>query len=345
MQQISASALTIVGGVASLLSIGAIATALFAKQRVPRWNFEATTALVIGGSTGIGLETARELVRKRVKHVVIAARREEVLKKAVEDLRGTKDAVHSPTEVYYVVMDVCSDESVNSAVAEAERLCGSCPISLLMCNAGFATPTRFLDSTMRNAEQMMQTNFFGCLRAMWAVMPKMVAQRRGRVVLTSSLAALAPIAGYTLYAGTKAGLRALAHSADMENSCFGVRVQVVSPPDVDTPGFDSENEVKSPECRAISELGGAKPFTAEAMAKAVVAGIDRYQFDITLGFDGAVLRHTCAGMEPPTSVCGLLLETASIGVLRLILAVYAKLHYNIVYRIRCGEGKGDKKNQ
>lgn len=339
------SPLAIAGGVASLLSVGALGAALFAKQRVPRWNFEGTTALVTGGSTGIGLETARELVRKRVRHVVIAARREEVLKKAVEDLLKTKTQLHSPTEVHYVVMDVCSDEAVKKAVAEVERLCDGCSISLLICNAGFATPMRFLDSTMRNAEQMMQTNFYGCLRLMWAVMPKMVAQRRGRVVLTSSLAALAPIAGYTLYAGTKAALRALAHSVDMENSCFGVRVQVVSPPDVETPGFDLENEVKSPECRAISELGGAKPFTAEAMAKAVIAGIDRYQFDITLGFDGAVLRHTCAGMEPPTSVCGLLLETVSIGALRLILSVYAKLHYNIVHRVRCGEEGKSKKSK
>eukprot|EP00796_Vickermania_ingenoplastis_P005619 gene5619-4038_t len=337
----------IAAGAAAATAAGVTAAAMFARQRVPRWDMETTSVLVTGGSTGIGMETAKALVRRRVQHVVIAARREAVLKTTVAALEEEKKAAGSSTAVHYVVMDVCSDKSVAEAVAAARQACGG-SISLVICCAGFATPRRFLDSAMRDAEGMMQTNYFGCLRVMWAVLPDMVARRRGRIVLTSSLAALAPIAGYSLYAGTKAGLRATAHCVDMEHSCLGVRVQVISPPDVETPGFDTENEVKSPECRAISELGGASPFTAESMAAAIIKGIEHYRFDITLGLDGAALQHARACMEPPTSVGGLLLETTCGGILRLVLAVYSKLHYNIVHRIRTAElapGATSKKNQ
>lgn len=324
-------------GVASAALIAggcALGASLFATQRVPTWDFPSSTALVTGGSSGIGLEIAKLLVKKNTKYVVIAARREEVLMTALVQLQEVKNGCQSTSEVYYVVMDVCSEPSVKTAVAEAQRLCGGSTISLLLCSAGFAKPRRFLESSMSDAEEMMQTNYFGCLRLMWEVMPSMVEQGRGRIVLTSSLAALAPIAGYTLYAATKAGLRAFAHSVDMENSCLGVRVQVISPPDVATPGFETENKVKSPECMAISSFGGAKPFSAEAMAKKVVQGIQNYCFDITLGLDAIVLQQASAGMEPPTSTCGLLRETFCSGPSRLILAVYAKLHYRIVQRVR-----------
>lgn len=332
------SALGIGGGLAG--------AALFATQRTPEWEFSTSTALISGGSTGIGLEVAKLLVIRNAKHVVIAARREEVLKNAVEALKGVKKQCNSTSEVHYVVMDVCSEASVNAAVVEAQRLCSGAAVSLLVCSAGFAKPRRFLESSISDAEEMMQTNYFGCLRLMWVVMPSMIAQGRGRIVLTSSLAALAPIAGYTLYAGTKAGLRALAHSVDMENSCLGVRVQVVSPPDVETPGFEKENEVKSPECRAISSYGGAKPFSAEAMARKVVEGIRYYRFDITLGLDGTVLQQASAGMEPATSAIGLLREILFSGVSRLILALYSKIHYGIVREVRLGRPssrKGDTK--
>lgn len=337
-------------GVGLGVGLSILAASAYAKQRVSRWDFESTVAFVTGGSSGIGLEVSKGLVRRGVKHLIVAARREEMLQSAVKELEWINSLVHPPssfsqggTRIHYVVMDVCSDESVRDAVVKAERLCQGEPISLLVCCAGFATPVRFLDSNMKDAEAIMQTNYFGCLRLMWKLMPGMVERGRGRIVLTSSLAALAPIAGYTLYAASKAGLRAFAHSVDMENSCFGVRVQVVSPPDVETPGLQNENNIKSPECRAISDMNGGKPFTAEAMAEKIIEGIEHYRFDITVGMDGVLLQRACAGMEPPTSVRVLLLETMCAGPLRLVMAFYSKLHYNIVYRIRSKERKDRKR--
>ncbi|GET92549.1 short chain dehydrogenase, putative [Leishmania tarentolae] len=323
--------------VAAILGASLVLIALWAVQRVPRWEWESSTVLITGGSVGIGLATAKSLARKQVAFLVLAARRESVLREAVQQVQKVIDECHSCTRVSYVAMDVSDEASVAKGLARAREQCDGHPINLLLCNAGFAHPARFMDSTITHARQMMEVNYFGSLTVLWKVLPEMLEMKRGRVVMTSSMVARAPIAGYTLYSATKAGLRAFAHSLDMENSCLGVRVQVVSPPDVATPGYAHENEVKSPECAAISSFGGARPFTAEAMAQSIVDGIEDYTFDITLGSDGRLLNYGSAGMEPATSVAELLAQSMLGGVLRLGLAVFSKIHYGIVKRVRLAE--------
>jgi 3-dehydrosphinganine reductase len=320
----------------SALIVGATfaLVAAWAVQRVPRWEWSSSTVLLTGGSAGIGLATAEALARKQVPFLVLAARREALLQQAVRQVEKVAAECGSRTRVSYVVMDVSDEPSVSAGLAKATAQCDGRSINLLICNAGFAYPARFVDSTMQHAREMMEVNYFGCLAVLWKVLPDMLTAKRGRVVLTSSMAARAPIAGYSLYSATKAGLRAFAHSLDMENSCLGVRVQVVSPPDVETPGFEHENEVKSPECAAISAFGGAKPFSPEAMAEAIMHGIEDYTFDITLGSDGVLLSYGSAGMEPATSVSALLVQSVVGGLLRLGLAVFSKLHYGIVKHIR-----------
>lgn len=326
----------LLAGVA-VLGATVLLTVAWAVQRVPRWEWSSTAVLLTGGSVGIGLATAKALAEKQVPYLVLAARREGVLRDAVREVQQAAAACGSRTKVFYVVMDVSDEAAVAAGVAAATAQCDGHPINLLICNAGFAHPARFADSTMQDARQMMEVNYFGCIAVLWKVLPGMLAARRGRVVLTSSMVARAPIAGYALYGATKAGLRAFAHSVDMENSCLGVRAQVVSPPDVETPGFEHENEVKSPECAAISAFGGAKPFTSEAMAACIVRGIEHYTFDITLGSDGVLLSYGSAGMEPATSVVALLTQSLVGGWLRLGLAVFSKLHYGIVKRVRVTE--------
>ncbi|KAK7198219.1 3-keto-dihydrosphingosine reductase [Novymonas esmeraldas] len=322
---------------AVVLGASVVLVAVWAVQRVPRWEWESSTVLITGGSVGIGLSTAEALARKQVPFLVLAARREAVLQEAVRQVEKVVAECRSRTRVSYVVMDVADEASIAAGLARAKAQCDGRAVNLLVCNAGFAHPARFVDSTMAHARQMMEVNYFGCLAVLWKVLPEMLAMRRGRVVLTSSMVARAPIAGYTLYSATKAGLRAFAHSLDMENGCLGVRVQVVSPPDVETPGYAHENEVKSPECAAISSFGGATPFTAEAMAHAIVAGIEDYTFDITLGSDGVMLSYGSAGMEPATGVAALVVQSLLGGVLRLGLAVFSKIHYGIVKRVRHAE--------
>ena len=322
---------------------GIVTVMLWAVHRVPRFSVKGARVLVTGGSTGIGLEIAKELARRGAK-VVISARREDVLRNAVTEIN--KAAPHEGEALLpaasFVVMDVSDEKNVQEGTAAAVSKLGG-PIDLLVCSAGFSHPSRFEDCSSTIARNMMEVNYFGCTSVVRAVLPQMTAQGRGRISLVSSMAATAAVAGFTNYSPTKAALRAFAQALDMEVACLGVRVQLINPPDVATPGYDKENEVKSPECRKICALGGASPFTAEAMGKASVEGIVNYSFQVNLGFDGVVLGWGTAGMLPPSGFGELLAEFTLGGILRVVASVYTKIHYGIVADVRKAERKAGTK--
>jgi 3-dehydrosphinganine reductase len=242
----------------------------------------------------------------------------------------------SAVKVMSVVMDVSDEKSVAAAVAEVRQWGGD--IDVLVCNAGYSVPSRFLDIPNAQGQGMMDVNFFGCVNVVRAVVGRMYERKQGRVVLVSSMAGMAPVAGFTLYGPTKAAVRAFAQSLDMESASRGVRVQVVNPPDVATPGYAEENKTKSEECKQICAMGGTKPMSAGEFAKGVVSQIERYSFQVNVGFDANMLAIGCAGMDPPSDPVRLLLEVTLGGVMRLVAAVYVYLHYGIVRSVHKKEG-------
>lgn len=325
-------------GVVGVVITTLLSVVAFAVHRVPRLELKGARVLITGGSTGIGLELAKEFVRKG-SHVVISARREEVLRGATAEINAEATAASSLLhKASYVVMDVGSEDRVRDACASALKSVGGAEgFDVVVCCAGFSHPSRFLDCPVAVAKQQMEVNYFGCLNVARAVLPAMLKQKRGRIVFVSSMAAAAPIAGFTTYAPTKAAVRAFAQALDMEYACMGVRSQVVNPPDVETPGYEEENKVKSEECKQICALGGASPFTPKAMAQACVKGIESYSFQVNLGFDGVMLGYGSACMEAPASAVDLVMQFMFGGIIRLVGAVYTKFHYGIVKNVRRAE--------
>jgi 3-dehydrosphinganine reductase len=311
-------------------------------QRVPRLELRGKTALVTGGSAGIGLAVAQELAR-RGAHVVIAARRQDVLTEALATINAIATEPNGGAVVATsVVMDVGDESSVATGVAAAcqwsKQNGGTGAIDVVVCNAGFGYPSRFLDIPADVARRMMDVNFFGCVNVVRRVLPRMQERKAGRIVLVSSMAGSVHLAGFTVYSATKAAVRAFAASLDQENAARGVRVQVLNPPDVATPGFDTSNEIRCEENRRICQGGGDKTFTADAVARATVDNMQRYTFQINVGMDGWLLGLGTANMDAPTSLPRLLLETAAGGVVRLVMACYARLHYGIVRTVLREEG-------
>lgn len=327
----------IVVGIAGVLTTTVIGVIIFTVHRVPKLSLKGKRVLLTGGSTGIGLEMAKEFVRKGA-HVVISARREDVLRSATAEINAEAKTTSLLHPAHYVVMDVGNEQSVKDGSLRALSLLGNIPsFDVVVCCAGFSHPSRFLDCPPQTARNQMEVNYFGCVNVVRQVLPGMMEQRQGRIVLVSSMAGSAPIAGFTTYSPTKAAVRAFAQALDMEYACLGIRTQVVNPPDVETPGYQHENLVKSEECKQICALGGASPFTARSMAEACVAGIERYSFQVNLGFDGVLLGYGTAGMEPPTSAFDLTMQFMFGGIIRLVGTVYTRLHYNIVRSVRRNE--------
>jgi NAD(P)-dependent dehydrogenase (short-subunit alcohol dehydrogenase family) len=186
--------------------------------------------LITGCSSGIGLETA--LAFARHGDTTVATMRDP----ARDGLLLARAGVEG-LEVDVMTLDVCDDASVMHAVAEVEARHG--PVGVLVDNAGvaFTGPVETMD--LDRARTALETNFWGPVRMMRAVLPSMRARRAGVIVQVTSTAARVPGAAYQgFYAASKHALAALTEAMVTELEPFGVRLACVAPGAYATDVFD-----------------------------------------------------------------------------------------------------------
>ena len=232
-------------------------------------SFSGAHVLITGGSSGIGLATAR-LAIGRGARVSLVARRPDVLDEAAASLQAMGGTVA------LVAADVADAAQIGTAVATLTDALG--PVDVLVCSAGQARPGYFLDLDPALFRQMMDVNYFGTVNAVRAVVPSMIERRKGSIVGVSSAAGLVGVFGYTAYTPTKFALRGFLESLRGELKPYGIHVGCSFPPDTDTPQLADENRYKPKETKAIS--GTIKPLSAERVARSIVDGIEKERFAI-----------------------------------------------------------------
>jgi len=154
-------------------------------------SFAGWRALVTGGSSGIGLELARELVKDGAR-VCIAARDERRLAEAARDLGAS---------ACFVRMDVAQAESVDSGVKAAIEALGG--LDLLVNNAGYALPGYVDQLSDRDYVDMMAVNYFGTMQLSRRCLSHFIAQGHGRIVNVTSTLAFMGIFGFSAYCAAK----------------------------------------------------------------------------------------------------------------------------------------------
>ncbi len=185
-----------------------------------------SNVLITGTSTGIGFATALEL--GRAGHTVYATMRNPG---RAPQLGETVAKEKLPVKV--MVMDVDSDSSVAGAVKGIYAQGGQ--VDVLVNNAGTATFGAVEELPMENFRAIMETNYFGALRCIQAVLPEMRERKNGCIINVSSVsgrAANSPLAAYT---ASKHALEAMSEALAQEAKPFNIRVAIVEPGIIDTP--------------------------------------------------------------------------------------------------------------
>jgi 3-dehydrosphinganine reductase len=250
--------------------------------------FTGKHVIITGGSSGIGLATA-ELLAARGARLSLLARGEDRLRTAAEQLRARGAAVD------HRAVDVADAVAVGEVMGEL----GPCEV-LISC-AGLARPGRFLELPDAVFREMIEVDYFGTVHVLRAVVPAMVERGTGSVVAVSSATALLGIYGYSAYGPAKFAVRGLMESLRAELRPHGIHVGVVFPPDVDTPQLAEENRFKPAETFAIS--GTVKPLPASAVARAIVAGIEKRRFLICPDLSMKVLARFGGVLAPVLNRC------------------------------------------
>src|SRR5213076_709161 len=168
--------------------------------------------LVTGVSSGIGREIV-QLLAARGARVFGTVRNPQT----ANPIRG----------VEIVRMEVTDDASVNGAVQSVEKIAG--PVQLLVNNAGYAVTGALEETSIEEAKQQFDTNFFGVLRVTNAVLPGMRQGGYGRIVNISSVLGFLPAPYWGIYAASKHAVEGYTETLDHEVRRFGVRALLVQP--------------------------------------------------------------------------------------------------------------------
>jgi len=233
--------------------------------------------LITGTSKGIGLETA--LAFARAGHKVYAT-----MRKPAQSPKLTETAQREKLSIEVSAMDVDSDESVRDGIAAIQK---NGPIDVLVNNAGVERVSAIEDLPLADFRAVMETNYFGALRCIQAVVPQMRERTSGCIINVSSVAGRISSPPLAPYMATKWALEGLSEALAGEMKTFNVRVAIIEPGIIDT-----------------------------AMARRIGVGMDRSTYCQQARF-ASLFEAALSHPAPPSLVAQKILEVADSGTWQL----------------------------
>ncbi len=200
-------------------------------------KLDGKVALVTGGNSGIGLAAAKRLVADGA-YVFITARRKSELDAAVEQIGRNVSAVQG---------DVSKLADLDRVFATVKQLKGR--IDILFANAGIAEGAPLGEITEEQFDRAFRINVKGTLFTVQKALP--ILRDGASIILTSSVVGSKGLANRSVYSATKAALRSFARTWTTDLKSRKIRVNVVSPGAVDTPGL---RELAQRDSEGLNEL-------------------------------------------------------------------------------------------
>ncbi len=223
-------------------------------------RYQDKKAVIIGGTSGMGLATAKMLLDGGAR-VLVTGRSQAGLDSARQELGSDAIVVSS---------DARSLTDIDALAAQVKTEFDT--IDLLFVNAGFSIPTPVANVTEAIYDEMFNLNAKGPFFAVQKLAP--LINRGGAVVLTTSIANVKGMPGQATYGAAKAALRSFARTLAVELLPLEIRVNAVTPGPIDTPILDKAFPDKAAAAQMREKVPGMVPMkrfgTSEEIAKAVL---------------------------------------------------------------------------
>lgn len=223
-------------------------------------KLEQKVALITGGSTGIGLATAKRFVAEGAK-VVITGRRKEVLDAAVKEIGSNAIGIQA---------DAGNLADLDRLYAQIKQQHGR--IDILFANAGIGEVGTIDKVTEEQFDKIFATNAKGVFFTVQKAIP--LIPDGGTIVLNASIVSIKGMPGFGVYSATKAAVRSFARTWTNELKDRQIRVNVVSPGPIETPGVDglapNEEQAKKLKAGLTSQVPLGRMGDPDEIAKTVV---------------------------------------------------------------------------
>ena len=247
-------------------------------------NLSQSVALITGGSSGIGLTTARFLAAAGA-HVWLVARDEARLRTALAEVNAARqdnDAMLRRALSRYLERT----EEATAAVRHVAAIVDS--PSVIVNSAGIVFPGYVEELDSAAFRRQIEVNYLGAVYITKAALPTMLERRAGHIVNVCSAAGFLGMFGYAAYGASKYTLRGFSDTLRAELRPRGIDVSIVFPPDTDTPQLAYDKAARPPEIDII--LGHKVSVKSpEFVARAILDGITHRRYIITPGLDTTLL--------------------------------------------------------
>ena len=236
-------------------------------------------AVVTGGSAGIGLGVAKRFAAEGAQ-VFITGRRQSELDKAVAAIGGNVTAIPG---------DASTLSDIDQIYKTVKEQAGH--IDILFASVGFYELGRLGEISEQHFDKTFNTNVKGLLFAVQKALP--LLSRGSSVILVGSIASIKGFEAFSVYDASKAAVRSFARSWIIDLKDRGIRVNVLSPGHIDTPGLSAlmTDEQKA---RVVANVPLGRLGTPDDMAKAAVflaSDDSSYVNGIELFADGGVAQY------------------------------------------------------
>lgn len=254
-------------------------------------SLQGKVVLITGGSRGLGLILARQLAQEGCR-VAICARDVQELARALEDIQryGIVDAQ---------TCDVTNADQVRAWVDGVNERLG--PADIVINNAGVILVGPVNAMGLEDFQSVMETNFWGALRVIWAVLPQMRGRRDGQIVNIASIGGPLAVPHLLPYDCAKAALRALSEGLNAELARERIAVTTVIPGLMRT-GSPVHAEFKGDAQRefdwfSFSAMSHLSSMDAERAGRRIIRAIKQRESEVVLTWQ-AKLGSMAQGILP-----------------------------------------------
>ena len=183
------------------------------------------SVIITGANRGIGFNTTLAFAKAGYKVYATMRNPEkaEALKKRIKE---------ESLNIIIYAMDVDSDESVKLSMEAIQKSNG--PVDVLVNNAGVERHGSIEELTISDFKAVMETNYFGVLRCIQAVLPRMRTERKGCIINIASVSGRIATSPLGAYSASKYALEAISEALAMEVKPFNIRVGIVEPGIINT---------------------------------------------------------------------------------------------------------------
>jgi len=244
-------------------------------------NYTNKTILITGGSSGIGLALARQLVAQGAS-VHILARNAERLQSGLEEISASR--ISPEQKITAIQADVTEMETLTPSILQFTQEFGTPDV--LINAAGVAHPGEVADLDMKIFHWTMDVNYYGTVNIIKLLLHGMLKRGSGQIINYSSMAGYMGVYGYTAYGASKYAVRGFSDALRAELKPKGISVSVVFPPDTETPQLAYEDQFKPPITKILS--GNAGTMTANEVAAFTLQKAAKKRYIITPGFESSL---------------------------------------------------------